>query len=443
MRATASPGDTNHVKLVVEVDEDEMSDAIDRTAKTLARQVSVKGFRKGKVPKSVLIAHIGGADVLRGEAIRESIPDFYARAVTEAAIDPISEPAVTVTAGEDQGMLVFEAEVEVRPEVEISGQRHLRVTLPSPQVTDAEVDAQIDQFRETDATLHDVERPIVTGDLVTMDVTVTEVAADDPFEMSDFMYTVGSGAIVKGVDELIIGLRAGENLTVTGPGRSGDDATYLLRLKQVKERVLPALTDEWVAESTEWSTADEMRDALLDQMRRRKVVEARLAQRDAVLVALGELVPEDVAPESLVASETNERLHNLGQRLAEQKLDLETFLQITNQSADALLESMRSDAARAVRIDLALRALVRAEGLEPSETEVADEIQRTAAAMGVGADELRANLSDSGRTIAFVAEVAKMKASRWLIENVTFVDPAGLEIDRALLRDDESADADA
>ncbi len=443
MRATASPGETNHVKLVVEVDEVEMSDAIDRTASTLAKQVSVKGFRKGKVPKSVLIAHIGGADVLRGEAIRESIPDFYARAVADAAIDPISEPTITVTAGEDHGELVFEADVEIRPEVVISGQGGLRVTLPSPQVTDVEVDAQIDQFRETDATLHDVDRPIVTGDLVTMDVHVTEVGAEgEPFEMNDFMYTVGSGAITSGVDELILGLRAGEDLTVSGTGRSGNDATYVLHLKQIKERVLPELSDEWVVENTEWTSADEMRDALLDQMRRRKVAEARYAQRDAALVALGELVVEGDAPESLVVSETNERLHNLGQRLAEQKLDFETFLQITNQSADSLLATLREDAARAVRIDLALRALVRAEGLEPTEQEIDDEFERTAASMGVAVDVLRANLHDTGRTVAFVAEVAKMKASRWLLDNVTYVDPAGLEIDRGLLRDDETPNDD-
>ncbi len=194
MRATVSNLENNHVKLVVELDDAEMSDAIDKAARTLSTQVSVKGFRKGKVPKNVLIAHIGGADVLRSEAIRESMPDFYARAIADTAVDPIAEPEITVTGGEVEGPLVFEADVEVRPEITISGHRALRVTLPSPQVTDTEVEAQIDRFRETDATLNDVDRPIVTGDLVTMDVTATQVAGEsEPLEMSDYMYTVGSG----------------------------------------------------------------------------------------------------------------------------------------------------------------------------------------------------------------------------------------------------------
>ena len=197
MRATATSLENNRVKLSVEVDEDEMSTAIDRAAKSLASQISVKGFRKGKVPKSVLIAHLGGPAALRSEAIRESVPDFYAKAVADTAIDPIADPSITVTAGEEEGTLAFEAEVEVRPELEISGYGDLRVTLPSPQVTDVEVDAQIDRFRETDATLSDVDRPIVTGDLVTMDVTVSEVGSDaDPLSMSDYMYTVGSGTII-------------------------------------------------------------------------------------------------------------------------------------------------------------------------------------------------------------------------------------------------------
>ena len=444
MRATVSNLENNHVKLVVELDDAEMSDAIDKAARTLSTQVSVKGFRKGKVPKNVLIAHIGGADVLRSEAIRESMPDFYARAIADTAVDPIAEPEITVTGGEVEGPLVFEADVEVRPEITISGHRALRVTLPSPQVTDMEVEAQIDRFRETDATLNDVDRPIVTGDLVTMDVTATQVAGEsEPLEMSDYMYTVGSGAITEGVDELILGLRAGENLTVNGSVQGGGVVTYAMKLKQVKERVLPELTDEWVAENTEWQTVAEMRDQLVDQMRRRKVMEAQFAQRDAVLVALGELVAEDAAPEALVASETNERLHDLGHRLAEQKLSLETFLQVTNQTPDALLESLRADAARAVRIDLALRALVRAEGLDPSDEEIDEELVKTAEAMSVEPDVLRANLRDTGRTVAFTAEVAKMKASRWLTENVTYVDPEGLVIDPALLSVDQSLDIDA
>lgn len=444
MRATTTILDNNRIKLTVEVDETEMNEAIDAAAASLSKQVSVKGFRKGKVPKNVLIAHLGGPEVLRSAAIRESLPDFYARAVADTLSDPIGQPDINITAGEEEGLLSFEAEVEVRPEVQIKGQGDLRVTIPSPQVSDAEIDAQIDRFRETDAILKEVDRPIVTGDLVTMDIHVQQIATDvEPLDMSDFMYTVGSGTITEGVDELILGLKAGEDLKLNGTGGDGVVATYELKLKQVKERELPELVDEWVAENTEWTSVDEMRDAILDQMRRMKIAEARTAQRDATLVALSELVSEDVVPEVLVSNETNERLQDLGYRLSEQNLNLETFLQVTNQSPDQLLDALRQDAVRAVRIDLAMRALVRAEELEPTPEEVDDELERTAEAMGVEPDLLRTNLRDTGRVVAFNAEVAKMKASRWLTENVTYVDPAGLEIDRALFSADESEELDA
>ena len=444
MHATVTTLENNRIKLVVEVDDAEMDEALDAAAKSLAKQISVKGFRKGKVPKNVLIAHLGGPEVLRSEAIRDSLPNFYARAIAEALVDPIGQPEITITSGEQEGPFAFDAEVEVRPEVHISGQDDLRVTIPSPQVNDTELEAQIDRFRETDAVLKEVDRPIVTGDLVTMDIRVSEIATGaEPLEMSDFMYSVGSGTITEGVDDLILGLRAGEDLKLNGALENGVVATYELTLKQVKERELPDLTDEWVEENTDWTSVDEMRESILQQMRSRKIIEAQMSQRDAMLLGLSELVSSADLPEVLVASETEERLHDLGHRLSDQKLNLETFLQVTNQSPDQLLEKLREDAQRAVRVDLALRALARAERLDPSEQEIEEELERTAESMSVTAEVLRQNLRESGRVVAFNAEVAKMKASRWLAEHVTFVDPDGVEIDRELLRVDQSQELDA
>ena len=444
MRTTTTALENNHVKLTVVVDEPEMDKAIDTAATKLSKQVSIKGFRKGKVPKNVLMAHLGGPAALRNEAIRDAIPDFYAQAVADTLIDPIAQPDINITAGEDDGNLIFEADVEVRPEISIRGQRELRVTIPSPVVTDEEVDAQIDRFRETDAVLNDVDRPIVTGDLVTMDVHVQQIATDvEPLDMSDFMYTVGSGTITEGVDDLILGMKAGEELKLNGTVGQGVVATYELTLKKVQERELPELSDEWAQENTEWTSEEEMRDAILSQMRRMRIVEAQMSQRDAVLMALSELVVESAVPDALVQDETNERLHDLGHRLEQQKLNLETFLQVTNQTSDQLLETLRGDAVRAVRVDLALRALVKAEDLEPTDDEITKELETTAEAMNVTADLLRENLRDTGRVVTFRAEVAKMKASRWLTENVTYVDPDGLEIDRALLKEDQSEELDA
>jgi len=444
MHATYAPVDDHTVKLQVQVDDEEMAKALDDAAASLSRQVSIKGFRKGKVPKSVLIAHLGGPEALRAEAIRTSLPDFYAHAVADTLIDPIGQPDITITGGEDDGPLSFDANVEIRPEVAVSGYRDLRVSIASPYVSDDEVDAQIDRFRETDAVLNDVDRPIVSGDLVTLDLRVTQIATGaEPLELTDYMYTVGSGSITEGVDELMLGLRAGEDLKVNGSQEMGVVATYEMHLKQVKERELPELTDEWVQENTEWTSVAEMRDNVVTQLRRRRIVEAQLSQRDNTLVALSELVPEVQVPETLIVAETNERLHDLGHRLGQQNLNLETFLSVTNQSSDDLLATLRRDAVRAVRVDLAMRALVREESLEPTEEEIEEELVKTAEAMGSTPEVLRRNLRDTGRVVAFNAEVAKIKASRWLNEHVTYVDPTGVEIDPELLRADQSDSLDA
>ena len=442
MQATISGQESNRVKVVVDLEESEVDQAIDHAAVSLASQVNVKGFRRGKVPKNVLVAHLGGPGVLRAEAIREAVPTFYARAVDETGIDPIGEPEVNVVRGEDSGPVSFEVDVEVRPEPEIHGYQGLQVTLPSPHVSDTEIEALIDRYRETDATLAPVDRPIVNGDVVTLDLRVDRPDGDEPLTMSDYMYTVGSNALLPGADEQILGLRAGEDLTLEGPVGSAT-GTYHVHLSQVQERVMPELTDAWVQENTEWPSVEEMRDGLLLQVRRRKILETRLAERDAALLALGELVDEGVVPEVLATHEPNERLHDLGHRLADQKLELNDFLRATNQTPDGLLAALRTEAVRAVRIDLALRALVRAESLEATDAEVDEELASTAEAMATSAESLRTDLHESGRMSAFRAEVAKNKAARWLRDHVTYVDPEGVAIDLSRLGDgDDDGDDD-
>jgi trigger factor len=356
-------------------------------------------------------------------------------------VDPISQPDINITAGEEEGLVTFEADVDVRPVFDLAGYHGLKVTLPSPFVADDELETQINRFRDTDAVLNDVDRPIIGGDLVVMDIKVEQVDSDaQPFETSDFMYTVGSAAIAPEVDDLILGLRSGEVLTVDAGPSSGMEARYTLNLKQVKERVLPELTDEWVAENTEWHSVEEMRDQVLTQMSKMKMAQAQMARRDAALVALTELLGETDVAESLVDAEANERLHDLGHRLSQQNMNLEQFLQATQRTPEALLAQLRDESARAVRVDLALRALAHAEGLEPSDAELDEELASTAAEMDTSVEVLKKNLITNGRLPSFYGEVAKMKASKWLLESVVFVDPLGNVIDRSLLEVDQSVD---
>jgi len=243
---------------------------------------------------------------------------------------------------------------------------------------------------------------------------------------------VGSGQLARGVDEMLIGLRKGEVVEAAGD-RNGSLFRFDISIKRVNERVLPELTDEWVAENTEHETVDALRDSLLTQLRRMKIVEAKFAQRDAALAALSELVAENAVPEELEQTELQYRVEEFGERLGQQGMDFESFLQVTGQTNGQFVELLRTDARRAVRVDLALRALAREEGLEPDDANVEEELVTTAQAMKVTPDVLRANLRDNGRMTSFVAEIAKLNASKWLMDNAIYVDENGAEIDRTLL----------
>lgn len=439
MQASATTLENNRVKLTVEVEETAIDVAMDATAKAFANDISIKGFRKGKAPRSMIEARIGGPQVLRAEALNAALPDFYARAVADTLIDPIGQPSVHIVSGETEGDLVFEAEVEVRPELPLAGHRDLKVTIPAPYATDEDIDGRIKALLTNDATLRQVERGVVTGDHVLL-----HVRADDPadpgnaLDIDDYTYEVGSNQITDGLDELILGLKAGEHLDLIGRGPGGVAMKWDFDIKEVNEQVLPELTDEWVEENSEFATVAALREGISQQISRMKVVEAQMSRRDATLEALGELIEEGLLPEVLIESETESRVHELQHRLSNQGLELETFLRVTNQTAEDLIEILKTDAKKAVRVDLALRALARVENLVASDEEVDDELSTTAASMGADVDVLRENLRDSGRVIAFRAEVTKLKSSRWLYENVTYVDPSGAEIDKSLFETNQS-----
>lgn len=443
MRATATVNENDKITLRIEVEEPEIVEAVDQAAHRLAREINVKGFRKGKAPRQVIEARIGGPVALRMQAVNDLIPDYYAKAVSDTMVDPIGEPEWDIESGAESGELVFTATVDVRPEIGIIGYDQLKVTIPSPVVTDAEIERQINRIRETDSELRVVDRPVVTGDVLVVDVTGVDPSGEaEGVDISDFSYTVGSGAIAEGIDETIVGLRAGETLEAIGRRGPNEFLKYDVVIKTVQERILPDLTDEWVEENTEYANIDALREGLLTQLSRMRLVEAKFAQRDAALLALSDLIDEELAPEHLVNHELEHRVGELSQRLSQQGISFEYFMEATGQSSEELVARLKEDAVRGVRVDLALRALARAEGLEPSEEEVADELERTAESMSVSAETLRDNLRDNGRTPAFYAEIAKLNASKWLMANVTYIDELGAEIDKSLLEEPKAEGSD-
>lgn len=432
MRATAEPVEGNKIRLSVEIDEPEIDKALDETVKTLSRQARVPGFRPGHVPRQVLEARMGGAAALRAEALREALPDFYAKAVAEAELDPIAPPDIDITDGEEQGPVAFDAVVEVRPTVAIPGYAGLQVTVPSPQVTDAEVDAQVDVVRETDAELVEVRRPAIDGDYVTIDLHGTAAGGEKATDLEDFLYEVGTGRVVPELDAQLRGAKVGDVLAFEAtPPESAGAVSFRVLVKEVKEKKLPDLTDEWAAESSEFATVAELRDDVRERIGRMKVLRANLARRERALEALAALVDDDEVPEVLVEEEVRERVHSLSHRLEEQRIGLDEFLAATGRTGDELVAQVREEARSAVKVDLALRALAQAEALEVTDDELATELDAMAARMNVEADALRKQLDRAGRTAAVRSEQRKTKALTWLLDHVAMVDDDGNEITAA------------
>ncbi len=438
MRATAAPVEGNRVRLSVELDESEVDDALNSTVRRLARDVRVPGFRPGRVPRPVLEARLGGAEALRQQAISDALPDLYARAVVDTEVDPISAPEIDITSGQGAGPLTFDALVEVRPTVSVAGYGGLVVTVPGIEVTDEDVDAQVDRVREQSGELEVVGRPARDGDYVTIDLHGTRHGGDD-LDVEDYLYEVGSGSDIPGLDDQLRGSAVGDILQfsapVPGPDGTEIPTSFRVLVKEIKEKVLPEPTDAWAAEASEFDTVAELRDDLGGKLRQIKVMQAQMALRSRALEALVDLVSDD-PPESLVDTEVRERLHDLGHRLEQRHISLEQFLQASGRDRDGLLAELQEEAGRAVRADLALRALADAENMEVSDEDLDAAVAEMAEQAGTTGADLRRRLDRAGRLPAVRSDKRKAKALEWLIDHVALVDEEGKPVDREDLHPD-------
>jgi trigger factor len=445
MRATAAPEEGNKVRLSVEIDEAEIDEALDEVMRRLSREVRVPGFRPGKVPRRVIEARMGGATAVRGEALREALPDFYAKAVTDTEVDPIAAPEIDITSGNDAGAVAFDAVVEVRPTVAIPGYQGLVVTLPSLEVPEEDIASQIDRLRATSGELIDVKRPARDGDQVTVDIHGTrsgpgagnDPKADEDLSAEDFLYEVGSGGVVPELDDQLRGAKVGDILTFDSSVEALDQTvSFRVLVKDVKELKLPEVTDEWAAEASEFDTADELRADITNRLKQMRIVQAQMALQQKSIDALVELVTEDI-PDVLVAEELRERIHDLNHRLEHQGIGIEQFLMASGRDEQQLLDELREGALRGVKADLALRALVEAEEIGVSDEELETELAAMAERLETDVDQVREELDRAGRLPAVRSDQRKAKAMRWLLDNVELVDEEGNPVSRDDLKVDQ------
>jgi trigger factor len=433
VKATIEPLEGNKVKLSVEVDEVEFDKAVDAAFRKIAREVRIPGFRPGKAPRKVLERRLG-SDVGREQAMQDSLPEFYARALTDNDVDAIAAPEIDITAGKEDGPLAFDAVVEIRPEVQVPGYGSLRITLDRPQVPDEDVDAEIDRARQVQATLAEVDRPAIDGDVVTININGTlDGEPQEGLSADDYSYTVGSGALTPEVDEQLRGTKTGEVLAFAATHPDEDEQRELafrILVKEVNERVLPEADDDWAAENTELDTIDELRRSIRDRVLNRRKGQAQIQLRQKAIEALAELV-DDELPLALVEQETQRQLQDLALRLRAQGIDPEQWLAAQGDDTENLTSELRESATAAVRVDLALRAVADAEELECTDEDLEAEVASVAERAGEKPKRVREQFERGGHLPGIRSDVRKRKALEWLLDRVEIVDQDGQLIDRA------------
>ena len=440
MKSTVAPLEDNRVKLSVEIDVAEFDQSIDDAFKKIAKEVRLPGFRPGKAPRKLLETHIG-LEVARAQALQDGIPQFLAKAVKEHSVDLIAPPDITITAGETEGPVAFDAACEVRPEVLVPGYKGLKVELTSLSATDEEVESTLQNEMRRHGSLTDVDRAAAHGDYVVVDIAGTrdgEPVAG--LNTDDWTYEVGRGWVSSNFDDQLVGAKAGDELKFVGtPNGTEEPADFVVKIQKVQELVVPELTDEWVGEnvgSGEITNVAEYKESIRERLSDMKTNQVRQTVVDKVAEALAGLVDID-PPKAMVDGDMQQRLQNTLRQFQAQGIALDQWLSVTGQTTDDFIANIKEQSERAVKVDLALRAIVKAEGIEVDAVDLEGEFARIAMQVGEKAAKVRAVYEKNDAVDELSVEIGKTKALDWLLHNVEMVDEAGnkLENDNVLGHD--------
>jgi trigger factor len=424
METTVETTDPHTVKLTIEVPEDEFGKDLDRTYRAIANQIKIPGFRKGKVPKQIIDTQIG-QDAIFEEFVNSSVPAYFRQAVADEDLAPIADPDIDVQQMEPGKPFVFSATVEVRPRLsfEESDYTGIKVTKPTIEVTEQEIDDWIERLRERFSELEPVGRPVQQGDFVTVDLTVIKGGQKvEQASREDYLYFVGSGEVGEKLDVELVGAKPGAILKVSDalPERFGEElggaaVEITVLVKDVKARRLPEVDDEFAKTASEFDTIQQLRDDLRERLTEVKEREAGAALRDLVLEAMIDKVDVDL-PQSLIDEETDHRIHHARDRAERMGVGLEKMLELQGWDEERLREDSREHAIRAIKSDLVLEGIARNASLEVTAEEIGAEIAVLAQAYGREPKAVAKDLERSGQVVTLAGDIIRTKALDLLVE---------------------------
>jgi trigger factor len=428
VKSTVETLSPTRVRLAIEVPFDELEPSLKKAYREIAQQVTVPGFRRGKVPSAVIDQRVGRGAVLN-EAVQEAIPQQIVAAIREHEVKSLGRPSVEITEFADGQPLRFTAEMDVRPEITLPDLSAIEVTVDEGQIGENEIDTQVEGLRERFATLKGVERAAHVGDYVQIDLAATVDGAEVPGgTATNISHEVGSKSLLPGLDEVLVGMNGGETSTFTtellGGDYAGRQADVSVTVRTVKEKQLPPLDDDFAQLASEFDTLDELRGDLRERLTRVKRVEQLYAARDK---ALEELVRRAgvPAPDGVVQEEVEHRKQAMSDELERIGASFEDYLAAENKTEADLDQELTSAAIEGVRIQLVLDTLADAKEVQVSDDEFGHEIVHRAQRVGMPPQQYYDQLMRSGTAAAVFGDVRRGKALTMVMEQVTITDAAG------------------
>ncbi|MFJ9353851.1 trigger factor [Streptomyces mirabilis] len=433
MKSAVENLNPTRVRLTVEVPFEELKDSLDAAYKKINQQVTVKGFRKGKIPARIIDQRFGRGAVLE-EAVNDALPKFYTEAVNEAELNVLGQPEVDITELKDGETLNFTAEVDVRPTIEIPDYSGIEVEVDAVEVADEDVEKAVEELRERFASTSPVERAAQDGDVVTIDLEAKvdgEVLEDGV--ASDVSYTIGSGELLDGIDEAVKGLEAGGEATfaseLKGGSAAGKEAEVTVKVTQVAARELPELDDDFAQLASEFDTLEELKADSRKRLENMKQYDQATQAQERVLEKLLELVEVPV-PEKLLEDEINTRKHNLEHhQLGQMGLDLAKYLEIQGKTEEEFDAETKEAAIKGIKTQFVLDELVNKEKLNVNQEELTEHLMRRAASSGMSPDQFAQAVVEGGQVPMLVGEVARGKALAVVVEASAVKDTNGEVVD--------------
>ncbi len=428
MQVTTEKLDKKQIELTIEVDEQKFEEGLQYAYKKIVKQINIPGFRKGKVPRKILEQRFG-VEIFFEDAVEYIMPQAYLEAVEtlDESIVPVGKPEIDIMQLEPNKPFIFKAKVEIKPEVELGEYKGLELEKLDTAVTEEDVNKELEQLRQRHAQLEVVgeEGQVENGDFVVIDF-VGKVNGE-PFEggtAEDYTLEIGSGTFIPGFEDQLVGMKLNEQkvIEVTFPADyhseelAGKEAIFDVTVKEIKRKKLAELDDEFAKDISEFETLQELKNDIENKLKKRKEENAQNHLREQAIAKASENAQVDI-PQAMIDTQIDDILQNFDLRLRSQGLSLEKFLQYSQQTQESIREQYQEDAKKAVKNQLVLEAIAKAEGIEVEEEDLEKEFERLAEMYNQKKEEIKEILTQQGQIDAIKHSIRIDKAVDFIIAN--------------------------